>query len=59
MSKANKKIRVIVEKTNTGFSAYCNDYPIFTTGRTIPELIDNSLDAVKLYFSDNKASTVE
>lgn len=52
MSKADKKIRLIVEKTDTGFSAYSNDYAVFTTGRTIPELINNSLEAVKLYFEE-------
>ena len=26
------KITLIVEKTNTGFSAYSDNYPIFTTG---------------------------
>jgi len=49
-----KKISIIVEKTDTGFSAYSNDYPIFTTGRTIPELIDNAFEATNLYFEDEK-----
>ena len=40
--KTNKKrIKMIVEKTETGFSAFSEEYPIFTTGRTITELIDN------------------
>jgi len=52
MKATNKKISIIVEKTDTGFSAYCNDYPIFTTGRTIPELIDNAFEATNLYFED-------
>ena len=47
-----KKIKVIVEKTDTGFSAFCNDYPIYTTGRTIPELMDNAIEASNLYFED-------
>jgi predicted RNase H-like HicB family nuclease len=49
-----KKVKVIVEKTNTGFSAYCDDYPIFTTARTIPELTDNALEAANLYFEDKQ-----
>ncbi len=44
---------MIVEKTDTGFSAFSDDYPIFTTGRTIPELIDNTYEAVNLYFEDH------
>jgi predicted RNase H-like HicB family nuclease len=54
MKTTKKKISIIVEKTDTGFSAYSNDYPIFTTGRTIPELIDNAFEAVNLYFEDDK-----
>jgi predicted RNase H-like HicB family nuclease len=53
MKTTKKKISIIVEKTDTGFSAYSNDYPIFTTGRTIPELIDNAFEAANLYFEDD------
>jgi len=53
MKSTNKKIRLIVEKTDTGFSAFSNDYPIFTTGKTIPELTNNALEAANLYFEDN------
>ncbi len=52
MKTIKKKIRVIVEKTDTGFSAFCEDYPIFTTGRTIPELTDNAFEASNLYFEE-------
>lgn len=52
MTTINKKITIIVEKTDTGFSGYCNDYPVFTTGRTIPELIENALEATNLFFDD-------
>ena len=33
-----------VEKTNTGFSAFSQNYPIFTTGQSISELINNSYE---------------
>ena len=52
MKKYKKKIKIIVEKTENGFSAYSSEYPIYTTGRTIPELIDNTLEATHLYFED-------
>jgi predicted RNase H-like HicB family nuclease len=52
MKTAKKKIKMIVEKTDTGFSAFSDNYPIFTTGRTIPELIDNAYEAISLYFED-------
>ncbi len=54
MKTTKKMILLIVEKTDTGFSAYSDDYPIFTTGRTIPELIDNAYEAANLYFEDEK-----
>lgn len=50
MKNYKKKIKIIVEKTKTGFSAYSEEYPIFTTGRTIPELINNALEATQLNF---------
>lgn len=53
MKTLKKKIKMIVEKTDTGLSAFSTDYPIFTTGRTIPELFDNALEAANLYFEQN------
>jgi len=47
-----KKIEMIVEYTNTGFSAYSADYPVFTTGADIEELKTNMLEALNLYFED-------
>lgn len=52
MKAPKEKITIKVEKTDTGFSAYSNDYPIFTTGKTIPELIDNALEVRNLYFEN-------
>lgn len=45
---------MIVEKTDTGFSAFSDTIPIYTTGRTIPELINNALEATKLCFEDEE-----
>lgn len=47
-----KEIILIVEKTDTGFSAYSLKFPIFTTGKSIPELINNSYEAVEFYFEE-------
>ena len=47
-----RKITMIVEKTNTGFSAFSEDYPIFTTGQTIAELINNAYEASELHFEE-------
>ncbi len=52
MNTTNKKTIMIVEKTTTGFSAYSLDHSIFTTGKTIPELIDNAYEAVSLFYEE-------
>ncbi len=44
-----KKIKLTVEKTSTGFSAYAEDYPVYTTGNTITELKSNIVEALNLY----------
>jgi predicted RNase H-like HicB family nuclease len=52
MKTTRKKIKMIVEKTDTGFSAYSEDFPIFTTGKTVPELINNAYEAAQLFFEE-------
>lgn len=47
-----KTITMIVEKTETGYSAYSESYPIFTTAESVPVLINNSYEAVSLYFEE-------
>ena len=54
MKTLKKKITMIVEKTDTGFSAYSVDYPIYTTGKTITDLINNAYEASNLYYADEK-----
>ena len=51
----HKKITMTVEKTNTGFSAYSDHYSIYSTGKTIPELINNVYEAAALFFEDQSA----
>jgi predicted RNase H-like HicB family nuclease len=52
MKTTNKKIKMIVEKTDTGFSAFSEDYPIYTTGKNIPELLSNAIEAANLCFEE-------
>ena len=54
--KVPKKITVVIEKTKTGFSAFTEDYPVFTTAKNIPELIGNTIEAANLFFEDQKTS---
>jgi len=51
---AKKKIVVIIEKTDTGFSAWSDGYPVYTTGATLNELLENTNEAFALYFEDKK-----
>lgn len=55
MKKA-QKVGIIIEKTSTGFSANAIDYPIYTTGKNIAELIGNAYEATQLFFEDGKKS---
>jgi len=48
----DKKIKVIVEKTRTGFSAFAQDHEVYTTGKTFAELKTNILEALNFYFED-------
>lgn len=43
------QIKVIVETTKTGFSAYTNKYPVYTTGKDMKELKKNMLEAMNFY----------
>jgi hypothetical protein len=49
-----RKILVVIEKSVTGFSAFAETYPIYTTGTTMNELIDNTFEACSLYFENEK-----
>jgi predicted RNase H-like HicB family nuclease len=55
---AKRKIIVVIEKSVTGFSAYSSTYPVYTTGSTMNELIDNSIEAFSLYFENEKLNPV-
>jgi len=56
--RRNKKVVFTVERTSTGFSAYSNTDSIFTTGRTIIELMNNAFEASQLYF-EKEPVTIE
>ncbi len=52
MKSLRKKIEVIVEKTDTGYSAYNEEMGVFTTGQAIQELQTNLLEALNLALND-------
>ena len=47
-----KKIKLTVEITDTGFSAFSQSEPIFTTGKNIADLMNNAIEAGELYFEE-------
>lgn len=54
-----KKIEIIVERTNTGYSAYARNYPVATTGKDLAELKSNMLEAFNLYFEEKGQNVCE
>jgi hypothetical protein len=52
MNTIKRKIKFIIEKTNSGFSGYSKEYPMSTTGKNFTELLANSVEAVNLFFED-------
>jgi predicted RNase H-like HicB family nuclease len=59
MNTLKKKIKVVVEKTETGFSAYSDEYPVFTTGESFTELLHNAVEAMNLFLSDQESQITE
>ena len=53
------KIEMIVEKTNTGYSAYGEKYAVYTVGSSLEELKENMLEALNLYFEKQGKAIVE
>lgn len=47
-----RKIEMIVERTNTGYSAYAVKDPVYTVGKNLQELKLNMVEALNLYFKD-------
>ncbi len=47
-----KKVKIIVEKTSTGYSAYAEKYPVYTTGADVKELVNNIVEALSFYFQE-------
>lgn len=45
-----KKIKVIVEKTDTGYSAYAEKYPVYTVGKSLEELKKNIVEMMNVHF---------
>ena len=54
-----KKIEMIVERTNTGYSVYAQNFPVASTGKDLIELKSNMVEALNLYFEENGRKITE
>ena len=54
MSAMKRKLRFIVEKTNTGYSAFNEKHGIYTTGDSVTDLFQNVLEATELRFEESE-----
>ncbi|MEQ8323038.1 MAG: hypothetical protein RID18_13520 [Cytophagales bacterium] len=52
MKKLRKKIKVTLEKTRMGYSAYAEDLNVFTTAPHVDLLTKNLVEAINLYYED-------
>ena len=59
MKTLRKKIKLVVEKTDTGLSAYCKDYPVYTTGLSFTELVNHAVEAMNLFLLEQGAQVTE
>jgi predicted RNase H-like HicB family nuclease len=59
MKTLKTKITMVVEKTETGFSAYSEDYPVFTTGESFTELLQNAVEAMNYFLSEKEVQVTE
>jgi hypothetical protein len=58
MINGKKKIEITVEKTDTGFSAYANDWGVFSTGANIPELVNHLVEAINLFLEEDDVEPI-
>lgn len=54
-----RKISFIVEETNCGYSAFAEDFPVYTTGEDMAGLKYNILEALDLYLEEAEGKNVE
>lgn len=53
------KINMVVERTQTGYSAYAEKYPVYTVGSSFEELKANILESLNLYFEEEGKTITE
>lgn len=51
-----RKIKLVIERTGTGYSAYADKYAVYSVGTNIQELKTNMVEALNLYFEESNTS---
>jgi predicted RNase H-like HicB family nuclease len=59
MKTLRKKFRFVVEKTDTGFSAFCKDHSVYTTGQSFTELLNHAVEAMNLFLLEKGSQVTE
>ena len=54
-----KKVNVTIEKTNSGYSAGADKYPVYTAGDSFEEIKSNIFEALNLYFEYNDEPLID
>ncbi|MFN5218350.1 MAG: hypothetical protein ACK5CL_06245 [Sphingomonadales bacterium] len=52
MKTLKKKINIKVEITKTGYSAYAEELPVYTTGKDLSALKRNLIESLNYYYED-------
>lgn len=52
MKTLKKKINIMVEITKTGYSAYAEELPVYTTGKDLSALKNNLIESLNHYYED-------
>jgi len=59
MNNKTQKIAFTVEKTGSGYSAFANDYDVYTTGKDLAELKMNMKEAFDLHMEGEEKMEYE
>lgn len=52
MKSLKKKINIMVEITKTGYSAYAEELPVYTTGKDLSTLKRNLIESLNYFYED-------
>ena len=54
MKKLKKILDVVIEKTDTGYSAFAEEIEVYSTAKNMDSLTGNLVEALNLYYEDDE-----